>query len=153
MAMRQYSADQVEISWQGLDFNEGLATGTFQQEAQNTPKYSTKVGKSRNSQYRTRSTDRSGTNTLLVDMESQLHQDLVALSNTDDDPGTATIVGKMTVKDLSTGEIMEYENSFIQTDADQSKSTEPGTASWVFAYGLRTKKPVDSSQNTNLVGT
>lgn len=153
MAMRQYSADQVEIAWQGLDFNEGLASGTFQQEAQNAPKYSLKVGKSRNSQYRTRSTDRSGTNTLLVDMESQLHQDLIALSNTDDNPETANIVGKMTVKDLSTGEIMEYENTFLLTDSDQAKSTEPGTASWLFGYGIRTKKPVESSQNTNLVGT
>ena len=37
--MKQYSIDRVELSWQGLDFKEGLASGSTITEARVAPSW------------------------------------------------------------------------------------------------------------------
>jgi hypothetical protein len=73
--MRQYSIDQVELTWQGLNFKPGLAQGTTVTEARNAPSFTVKPtgqGKA----VRVYNPDRTGTVAVIVDQESQLHQSL-----------------------------------------------------------------------------
>lgn len=148
--MRQYSIDQVEVAWLGLDFKEGLAQGTSITEARNAPSWTMKPtgqGKA----VRVYNPDRTGTVTIVVDQESQLHQSLLDISKADRNPATRTQVATMVLADKSSGEVVNFLNAFITTDPDLTRGTESATFSWVFAFEDVQKEPV--ANLTNLVGT
>jgi hypothetical protein len=147
--MRQYSIDQVELSWLGLDFKEGLAQGTSITEARTSPSWTVKPtgqGKS----VRVYNPDRTGTVSVLVDQESQLHQSLLSIHQADQNPATRTQVATMSLKDTSSGEVASFLNCFISTEPDLTRGTESSAFSWVFAFEDVTKEPVTTL--TNLVG-
>jgi hypothetical protein len=147
--MRQYSIDQVELSWLGLDFKEGLAQGTSITEARTSPSWTVKPtgqGKA----VRVYNPDRTGTVSVLVDQESQLHQSLLSIHQADQNPATRTQVATMSLKDTSSGEVVSFLNCFISTEPDLTRGTESATFSWVFAFEDVTKEPVTTL--TNQVG-
>jgi hypothetical protein len=148
--MRQYSIDQVELAWLALDFKEGLAQGTSITEARNSPSWSVKprgVGGA----VRVYNPDRTGTVSIIVDQESKLHQSLKAIAQADANPATRNQVANMTLTDPSSGEVINFKNSFIITEPDATRGTESATFTWVFAYEDRSSDPVDNL--TNAVGS
>jgi hypothetical protein len=146
--MRQYSIDQVEVSWQGLSFKEGLATGTSITEARNAPSYTQKVNGAVPRVVRIYNPDRSGTMTIVVDQESRLHQELRALAALD--VVARNVVGPMTVRDNSNDETLVYQNCYITSDPNETRGTDSATFEWVFAFENFVKTP--SLNNANVVG-
>lgn len=129
--MRQYSIDHVEVSWFGLDLKPGLATGTSITEARTAPGWSNKpTGQGK--VVRVYNPDRSGTLSVVVDQESQTHQDLRALALTDRQ--SRNVVGPLVVHDTTSGEFFYYKNSYISAEPDETRGTESATFTWVFNF-------------------
>ena len=148
--MRQYSIDQVELAWLGLDFKEGMAAGTSITEARNAPSWTIKpTGQGR--AVRVYNPDRTGTVSIVVDQESALHQSLLDISRADRIPATRNQVAVMTMTDTSSGEVVNFQNAFITTDPDLTRGTESATFTWVFGFEDVQKDPV--ANLTNLVGS
>lgn len=145
--MRQYSIDNIELAWLGIDFKDGLAAGTSVQEARSTPAWSIKPAGAVPKIVRVFNPDRSGTVTITVDQESQLHQDLKAIANADRLPGTRTQVGNMVLRDNSSEEEITWINAFIMTEPDKSRGVESTTFAWVFAFENFTDEAVDPLGN------
>ena len=147
--MRQYSIDGVELAWLGLDFKEGMAAGTSITEARTSPSWTMKsTGQGR--AVRVYNPDRTGTLSVVVDQESQLHQSLLDLSRADRNPATRNQVGAMVMNDTSSGEVVTWKNCFITSDPDVTRGTESATFTWVFGFEDVAKETVDPL--TNLVG-
>jgi|GEM_PF-6547415 len=146
--MRQYGIDQVEVSWQGLSFKEGLAAGTSITEARNAPTFTQKVNGAVSRVVRIYNPDRSGTITIVVDQESRLHQQLRSLAEAD--VLTRAIVGPMTVRDNSNDETMVYQNAHISTQPNETRGTDSATFEWVFNFENFSKLP--ALGNANSVG-
>ena len=145
--MRQYSIDAVEVSWFGLDLKAGLAQGTSITEARTTASFSNKptgMGKV----VRVYNPDRSGTVSIVVDQESQTHQDLRALALAD--RIARNVVGPMVVRDMTSGEVFYYKNSYIATEPDETRGTESATFTWVFNFEEIAKTV---SANQNIIGS
>jgi hypothetical protein len=147
--MRQYSIDNVEVAWLALDFKEGLAEGSSITEARNAPTFSQKVG-AVGKATRTLNPDRTGTMSILVDQESQLHNQLHAIARADRNPATRTQVGDMVLTDITSGEKFTWENTYIMTDPDTVRATESSVITWVFNF----EKAVPTAAETleNVVG-
>lgn len=142
--MRQYSIDKVELSWNGLDFKEGLAKGSTIKEARASKSWTSKqtgMGKI----VRIYNPDRSGSITITVDQESKLHQQLGVLALVDQT--ARNIVFPMTMTDNSTGEVFAYTNTFIESDPDEQRGTESATFDWVFLFEAKAKVPAPKDQN------
>lgn len=147
--MRQYSIDNVELAWLGLDFKEGLAEGSSITEARTSPSFTQKMsglGKAR----RAYNPDRSGTVSILVDQESQLQNQLHAIARADRNPGTRDKVGVMKLTDLTSGEVFDYNNAYIMTDPDTVRGTESTVQTWVFAF--EASVPAEAATLENVVG-
>lgn len=144
--MRNYSIDQYDVTWQGLDFASGVAAGTSFVEARTTPAFTMKMS-ARGKGIRVYSTDRSGTTTVLVNAESKLNQDLRALAK--QDRISRDVVGAMVGKDSSSGEQFTYKNAFILSEPDETRATESTDVAWVFMWE-DIEKTVSVDQN--LVG-
>ena len=145
--MRGYYSDKVEVSWQGLDFGEGLAMGSFITPAQTTPSFSQKA-QLKGKVIRSFNADRSGTLTILVNQSSKLQQQLIQKAN--DDRLNRNVVGPLVIKDIASGRQTTYQNAYIQTNPDEPFAAEDSDISWVFGYESVDKTvPLD---NANVVG-
>jgi len=129
LATRQYSIDRVELAWQGISFKEGLAAGTSVTEARNSVGWTQKP-RGNGGTVQTYNPDESGVVSIVVDMESQLHQTLLTLASAD--RANRNIVGPMTLNDTSSGAVTVYESARIQNEPDETRGTESGTVTWVF---------------------
>jgi hypothetical protein len=148
--MRQYSIDGVSLAWLGLDFKEGMAAGTVITEARSAPSWTMKAtGQGR--AVRVYNPDRTGTLSVVVDQESQLHQSLLDIARADRNPSVRDKVAAMVMSDASSGEAVTWKNSFITTDPDLTRGTESATFTWVFGFESVDKTTVDPL--TNLVGS
>jgi hypothetical protein len=145
--MRQHSITEQELAWAGLDFKEGYAEGTFIQEARAKQSWSMKAT-GMGGIVRVYDPDRSGTITLTVDAESQLHQHLLAIAALDRLSRNQVFPGLLT--DNSTGAQRLYKNMFILSDPDEARATEAGTIQWVF--GAEAIEPVPNINLNNVVG-
>jgi len=133
--MRQYSIDNVDLSWFGIDLTDGLATGTAIQEARAAQSWSMKMGaKGRGT--RVYNPDRSGTLTLTLDQESLTHQLLKTVSSAD--RISRDKVAPMILTDNTSGEKLIYQNAFILGEPDESRGVESATFDWVFGFEKKT---------------
>ena len=147
--MRQYGIDRVELSWFGLDLKPGLAQGSSITEARTVPSWTTKpTGNGR--VVRVYNPDKSGTVSILVDQESEVHKQLRALAQTD--AVSRNVVGPMVLRDLNSGEVFYYQNAFITTEPDEIRGTESQTFTWVFAFERVEHVSTPATFNQNLVG-
>lgn len=145
--MRQYSIDNVELSWLSLDLKEGLAEGTSITEARNAPTFTQKMsglGKGR----RVYNPDRSGTVSIVMDQESVTHQKLKGIANSEKNPATRDKVGNLVLRDLSSGEEIRWKNAYITSIPDRIRGTESQTFTWVFAF-----EDFEDEEVTNLLNT
>ena len=149
--MRQYSADQVELSWNGLDFKSGLAAGTFITESLNGGGFSMTPAGAVPTVTRTLDVDKSGSVSIVVDQTSTLHQQLLIIARSDRNPATRTQVDTMKLKDTSSGETCDWVNAHIQIKSAMSRGTEAQTFTWVFNFESWTEGPT-ASNTTNVVG-
>jgi hypothetical protein len=131
--MKQYSIDTVELTWLGLDFKEGLAVGSSITEARNAPTFTMKP-RGLGGAVRIYNPDRTGTVSVIVDQESQLHQSLKALANAERVASGRDKVADMVLKDTASGEEITWVNSFITTVPDRIRGTESQTFTWVFGF-------------------
>lgn len=150
--MRQYSADQVEMAWNGLDFKTGVAQGTFITESLNGAGWSMTPAGAVPTVTRTYDPDKSGTLTLTIDQTSTLHQQLMIIARSDRNPATRTQVDTLKITDTSNGEVMNYLNAHISVKAGFGRGSEAGTPSWVFNFEDYAEEP-NQANTTNLVGT
>jgi len=149
--MRQYSSDQVDLTWLGTDFKEGLATGTFITEARTAPSWSYKSQGPSGRGVRVYNPDRSGTLSVVVDQESALHRKLRTIAKADRNPATRTQVGSMIMFDASSKDRTTYKNAYIVTDPDETRGIESGTFTWVFQFESLSRD--DNENPANLVGS
>lgn len=141
--MREYSIDDQEMSWAGIDLKEGAPVGTFVQEAKTAPRKTMKdtgTGKV----VIVRNPSRSGQLTVTIDQESKTHQQLLAIALLDD---ITTQAFPILRKDLNTGAKYIYENAVLLNDPDEVRGTEAATVAWVFGYERKVFIPADGNQN------
>jgi hypothetical protein len=148
--MRQYSADQVDITWKGLDFREGLATGTFITETRNAPSWTMKPQGPGGKMIRVYNPNRSGAVSVVIDQESKLHRQLRTIAKADRNPATRNQVAAMIMADASSKDRTTYKNAYIVTDPDESRGIESGTFTWSFHF--ETIERDDNEDPSNLVG-
>lgn len=129
--MRQYSADQVAITWFGVDLGEGLARGTFLQVSRNAETWTQKPN-GMGGVVRMYNPDLSGSAALTLDAESYTHQALVTVATAD--RITRAAVGPMVVTDLSTREVIVLSNAYIATVPNIQKGTQPTALTWRFNF-------------------
>lgn len=146
--MRQYISNNVEVTWQGLDFKDGLAVGTYITPARTTPSYTQKA-QVNGKVIRSYNADESGTLTLLINQSSALHRELITLAKAD--MLTHQIVGPMVIKEAATGDQTTYKNAYIQTIPDISFSMEDADISWLF--GFESVEYIEGGLNENIVGS
>lgn len=147
--MRQYSADLIEVTWAvvGLapvDLKEGLAAGTFIQPTRNAPTWTQRpngVG----GILRLYNPDRSGFLTLLIDMESRTHQELVTIANID--VVTRSLTGPIIVRDGNTKELATYAKAYIATLPDIPKGVSSGVIAWRFNFETFVQQPFGFDEN------
>lgn len=142
--MRQYSADQVKVSWFGIDLGEGLASGTFLQITRNAPTWTQKsngVG----GVVRLFNPDLSGSASLQIDAESKTHQALVTVATAD--RLSRSIIGPMVITDTSTREVVLCNNSYISTVPNIQKGTQSTVLSWVFNFEAVVNQSFGFDQN------
>jgi hypothetical protein len=142
--MRQYSVDQVEVSWFGLDLTPGFAQGAFFQPTRNAPTWTQKPD-GHGGVVQLYNPDRSGFITFLIDAESKVHQQLTTLANVD--LVTRAIAGPIVVRDLSTNALEFYNRARIQTEPDTPKAVGPTTIPWVFLFETTIKQSFDFDGN------
>lgn len=129
--MRQYSSDQVELSFFGADLTEGLAQGSFVQVKKKSRRWTPKIN-GVGGIVRMHNPDRSGSVTVQVDAESQTHQVLVTLANAD--ALARAIVGPLLLRDLSTQEVVFFNKAFLEDIPDLQKSSTSTVFPWVFQF-------------------
>lgn len=142
---RSYNVDQVQLTWNALDFKEGLAEGTQIQINPNAPRRSKKVTGSGHIVI-VENPDRSGTVVLTVDVESRLHQLLLALYESE-----VTTVLPMVLVDLNTGRVSNFSNAFIEAGPAEPFASEASTVPWTFGFERQTDLANPTDQN--VVGT
>lgn len=145
--MRQYSIDNIELGWLGIDFKDGLATGTSIQEARAVPSWSQKPAGAVSKVTRVYDPNRSGTVTITVDQESPLHQQLKAIANSERNPATRDKVADMVLRDLTSGEEITWKNAYITAVPDRSRAVESTTFPWVFNFEDWRDEEVDPLEN------
>lgn len=129
--MRQYSADQIKVSWFGIDLGEGLAFGTFLQITRNAPTWTQKpngVG----GVVRMFNPDLSGSASLQIDAESKTNQALTTVAT--GDRLSRSIIGPLVITDKSTREVVVCNNAYISTVPNIQKGTQSTVLSWVFNF-------------------
>ncbi len=147
--MRQYAADLIEATWAILgfapvDFKEGLAQGTFIQPTRNASTWTQRpngVG----GILRLFSPDRSGFLTMLIDMESKTHQQLVTIGNAD--VLTRSLTGPIVVRDGNTREVAFYNKAYIATIPDIPKGVAGGIVPWRFNFETFLQQPFGFDEN------
>lgn len=147
--MRQHSADLIEAAWAPLgrpsiDFKEGLARGTFIMPVRNVKTWTQRpngVG----GVLHLYTADRSGTLTLLIDIESAVHQQLVTLANLD--VALRSIVGPLVIRDANTKEVSFYNKARIETEPDTPKGTAAGVVPWRFLFETYLRQSLTTTAN------
>ena len=146
--MRQYSPDLIEATWLvgvvPLDLKEGLAKGTFIQPTRSAPTWTQRpngVG----GILRLFNPNRSGFLTVLIDLESKVHQQLITIGNLD--VLTRSITGPLVVRDGNTREVATYAKAYIATIPDIPKGFSPGVVPWRFNFETFVQQPFGFNEN------
>jgi hypothetical protein len=129
--VRQYGADQVQISWFGIPISEGLAAGTFIQITRNAPTWTQKPN-GLGGVVRMFNPDLSGQVTLSMDKESKTHQSLVTVATAD--YLSRSIIGPMVITDASTREVTVLNSAYISTVPNLQWGTQSTVLGWVFNF-------------------
>jgi hypothetical protein len=145
---RQYGIDRVDFSWNGLDFKEGMAAGSTITETQAAPR-TTKKPTGQGKIVRVFDPNRSGTLAVLVDQESKLHQQLLAIA--EEDRVNRNQVANGVMSDTSSGYVVNYKNMYIQTEPDEVRATTSSVFTWLFDYEVKEAQPI--AEPTNAVGS
>lgn len=136
--MKGYNSNSVEITWQGLDFKEGLASGTLISITRTGPSFTMK-DQANGKVIRSFNPTLSGTATITVNQSSQLYQDL--LEQVELDRINQNVVGPMVIKEVSSGRQITLKSAFIQTAPDETFAMEDSDIAFVFGF--------EAVQNTN----
>jgi hypothetical protein len=146
--VRGYSPDLISLSWYGLDLSPGLAQGSFISVTRNAPTWTQKpdgVG----GVVRMFNPDTSGEVAVLIDQESAVNQDLIAIATADRFVRVA--VAPLILIDNSAREIVTFSAAYPSTIPDPQRGTASTVLSWIFNFETLVQLPLD--KNANRVGT
>ena len=142
--MRQYASDEVLVTWSGLDLTPGLAAGSFM-----VPRRTRRTWEQRDNgvggTIRLFNPSRSGEVDIVVDQESKVHQQLVALAAVD--RLTKAIQAPLVVVDRNTKETFVFTNAYLVTEPDEQRATASVEITWTFGFTTIEHQPNLSDQN------
>ena len=145
--MRNYSSDEVVVSWFGLDLTPGLAEGSFIVPRRNAPTW-TQRDNGVGGTIRLFNPSRSGEVDILLSSESKQHQKLVLLAASD--RLFKATQAPLVVSDRNTKERFLFTNAYITTEPDEQRATTSGDVTWTFAFTTIEHQP--NLGDNNLVG-
>ena len=146
--MRQYAADQVTVGFTGIDLTDGLAVGSFIQEAPPPAAWRVRPNGVGGIVY-SYHPNTSGTLTLQIDGSSTEHATLLGLYNAD--RATKSIVGVLYVYDASNKETAIYTKARILARPPVQKATTATVHAWTFGFESSFVQVL--APNRNVVGT
>lgn len=146
--MRQYAAEDVLISWTGLDLREGLVPGSFLVFRRSSPNYTYRQN-GMGGRIRIRNTDKSGELDLQILNGSKTHQRLCQLALAD--YLTAAITGPMVIQDLSTKERWVLRGAGLVTEPDDQRAIVQVPIVWTWNFTSIQHQP--NASNQNVVGS
>lgn len=142
--MRQYAADQVKVSFTGLDITPGLSEGTFIQEGPPPQLWKVKKNGVGGIVY-TFHPGQSGTVSLQILSSSKVHAQLLAIFNSD--RLTKSIVGVLLVTDLNTLDVITWTKARILGRPAYQKGVQLTTYSWIFGFENSVTQIFDPDRN------
>lgn len=148
MSTHNYSADQVILVWKGIDHGDGLAQGSFISETEGAGGWANKSNARGTKATRVFNPEKMGTVDILVDQESLLHQQLLAVYELDSKPGTRSQVGPLIMTDKSTGEEVKWQNAYLAKRPNVTRSVEGGTVTWTYNYERKEQKALTTLAST-----
>lgn len=146
--MRQYAADEVLITWTGLDLNEGLVPGSFLAFRRNSPNYTYRPN-GMGGRVRIRNSDTSGEVDLQIINGSKLHQRLCQIALAD--YLTAALTGPMLIQDLSTKERWVLRGAGLLTEPDDQRAIIQMPIVWTWSFTSIQHQP--NASNNNVIGS
>lgn len=149
--MRQYSIDQVNVAWFGVDFAEGLAPGSTIVDTPANPAFTNNETRARGGTTSTHNPAKSGTITMLIAQTSKCYQQLLTIHKADRDPNQRNKVEPMKIKDSSSNYVVNYKNTRLTTRPGLGRGTAEAAVSFVFSYEMYDDQPNENNL-TNIVG-
>ena len=147
--MRQYSADNVEIAWNGIDIKAAVVAGTMVQETRTSPTWTQTVSMMGEA-YRAKNPDRSGTLTITIMRDHPVYQQLMDAYEAD--ALNLNQVFPLVIKSINSGRSLVYKNAYITTGPDESFEMAASQISVVWAFEKVFKKNAENP-NQNVVGS
>jgi hypothetical protein len=145
MSTRNHSIDQIDLTWQGLDFKPGVVQGTFVSVSWANDAFTVKAN-GMGGITRTFHPANNGTVTVTVDGSTKLHQQLWKLHESD--RITRQVVGPMRLFDNSIGDTVLLVNTFItQPPEPIGNESENPDYTWTFQFERRVVTPNDGNNN------
>lgn len=142
--MRQYAADQVKVSFTGLDITPGLSEGTFIQEGAVPQLWKVKKNGVGGIVY-TFHPGQEGTVSMQILASSKVHTQLLAIFNSD--RLTKSIVGVLLATDLNTLDVITWTKARILGRPPWQKGVQLSTYSWVFGFENSITQVFDPDRN------
>lgn len=147
--MRQYSADNVEIAWNGIDIKPAVIAGTFIQEARTSPTFTQTVSMTGEA-YRAKNPDKTGTLTITIMRDHPVYQQLMESYNSDF--ADLDQVFPLVVQDMTSGRQLVYRNAYITTGPDEAFEMASSQIAVVWAFE-KVVKQTSEDLNQNVVGS
>jgi hypothetical protein len=147
MPIHNHSADTVESAWIIGDLTPGFANGNFLTETEGAGGWTQKQNAHGTHTIRTFVPEKGGSLTLLVDAETLVHQQLLAVYNLDSKPATRSQVGNFVMKDTALGEVIRWVNAYIAKRPNVVKGSESQVYSYVFNYERKEQETLNTLSN------
>jgi len=140
--VNNYSIDNIDLVWLGVDLTDGLAQGTSVSETEGAGGWTNKSNAKGTNVVRVFNPEAMGTVSITIDQESLTHQQLLAIYNEDVKPGVRNKVGVLLLRDHSSGEEVQWKNAHLMKRPNVTRAVEAGTFVWVFSYQQKDQKPL-----------
>jgi len=131
--VRQYAADQVTVSFTGIDLTPGLAQGTFVQESEPPQTWRVRPNGVGGIVY-TFHPNQSGTVTITLDASSEEHAKLLAFFTAD--RISRSLVGVLIVRDHTDSTTAVFSKARILGRPPLKRGTQHAVEPWVFGFEL-----------------
>lgn len=128
--LKEYNPKEVIISWDGVNMNEGIASGTFVTLARTTRTFSQNTGGDGGTT-RVRSNDQSASVTVTLRAGSETNEKLSNRATDEElDPPTPHVAALL-VQDFSGNTLHSAPQAYLDGPANDEFATEEGNREWV----------------------
>ncbi len=130
-ALKEYDPKLVNITWDGIDLNKGIAAGTFITITRTSRAFSLNVGADGGGT-RVRNNDKSAVITLTVRMGSETNALLSDKIKDEELPNPTSHVAALTIKDTLGNTLHQTPQAFLDGFPDDEMADDESTRDWVF---------------------